>query len=142
MRRGLRCCTKALPAPIGCARPSRQTEPSASKTCCIAAHAILAKSAAPGPWNWPPRSASARDHRPRDLRRECAPSAQAAEHQLEARQALDHQPRAAVPTKKNARDRLIAWASTQSHWAIGYLDEVWWSRFALPRLHAWQDEDH
>jgi DDE superfamily endonuclease len=34
---------------------------------------------------------------------------------------------------------LIAWASTQPSWAIGFLDEVWWSRFALPRLHAWQD---
>ncbi|BCL79226.1 transposase [Ktedonobacteria bacterium brp13] len=43
--------------------------------------------------------------------------------------------------KKNARDRLIAWASQQSGWAIGFLDEVWWSRFALPRLHAWQSED-
>lgn len=43
--------------------------------------------------------------------------------------------------KRNARDRLIAWASQQSGWAIGFLDEVWWSRFALPRLHAWQSED-
>src|SRR6266699_1654036 len=76
-----------------------------------------------------------------DLRRKCAPSAQTLRHQLEACQALDHQPRPAVPPKKNARDRLITWASTQPSWAIGYLDEVWWSRFALPRLHAWQDED-
>ncbi|MGI8466918.1 MAG: hypothetical protein ACR2N3_00510 [Pyrinomonadaceae bacterium] len=22
---------------------------------------------------------------------------------------------------------------------LGYLDEVWWSRFAQPRLHAWSD---
>ena len=58
------------------------------------------------------------------------------------KRALDHQPRSAVPAKKNARDRLMAWASTQPHWAIGFLDEVWWSRFALPRMHAWQDEDH
>lgn len=36
---------------------------------------------------------------------------------------------------------MIAWASQEAHWAIGYLDEVWWSRFALPRMHAWQDED-
>jgi transposase len=35
---------------------------------------------------------------------------------------------------------LIAWASQQPAWAIGFLDEVWWSRFALPRLHAWQDQ--
>jgi len=37
---------------------------------------------------------------------------------------------------------LITWASQQPTWAIGFLDEVWWSRFALPRLHAWQDQSH
>lgn len=37
---------------------------------------------------------------------------------------------------------MIAWCSQQANWAIGFLDEVWWSRFALPRMHAWQDEDH
>ncbi len=36
---------------------------------------------------------------------------------------------------------MIAWASQQLGWAIGFLDEVWWSRFALPRMHAWQSED-
>jgi hypothetical protein len=36
---------------------------------------------------------------------------------------------------------LIAWACVQPDWAIGFLDEVWWSRFALPRMHAWQSED-
>jgi hypothetical protein len=36
----------------------------------------------------------------------------------------------------------MAWASQQSSWAIGFLDEVWWSRFALPRMYAWQDEEH
>lgn len=25
---------------------------------------------------------------------------------------------------------------------IGFQDEVWWSRFALPRMHAWQSEEH
>src|SRR5215469_842771 len=48
----------------------------------------------------------------------------------------DHQPRPAVPGKKNARDRLIAWASQQPTWAIGFGEEVWWSRFALPAAHA------
>ena len=43
--------------------------------------------------------------------------------------------------KKKRRDRLIAWASTQPGWAIGFLDEVWWSRFALPRVQAWQGKD-
>jgi len=36
---------------------------------------------------------------------------------------------------------LIAWASQQANWATGFLDEVWWSRFARPRMHAWQDEE-
>jgi hypothetical protein len=36
---------------------------------------------------------------------------------------------------------LIARASQQPTWAIGFLDEVWWSRFALPRMYAWQDVD-
>ena len=40
-----------------------------------------------------------------------------------------------------ARDRLIDYASSRPDWAIGFLDEVWWSRFALPQLHAWQDQD-
>ena len=44
--------------------------------------------------------------------------------------------------EKTARDRLIAWASQQASWAIGFLDEVWWSRFALPPLHGWRDPEH
>jgi hypothetical protein len=37
---------------------------------------------------------------------------------------------------------LIAWASQQADWATGFLDEVWWSRFALPRVQAWQSKGH
>jgi hypothetical protein len=37
---------------------------------------------------------------------------------------------------------LISWASAQPDWAIGFLDEVWWSRFAQPGMRVWQDEDH
>src|SRR5258708_32684110 len=55
-----------------------------------------------------PGQLRARDHLPRDLRRECTPSAQAAENQLEARQALDHQPRSAVPAKKRALNGKLA----------------------------------
>lgn len=36
----------------------------------------------------------------------------------------------------------MAYAQPRSDWAIGFLDEVWWSRFALPRFHAWQDQEH
>ena len=37
---------------------------------------------------------------------------------------------------------MIAWASRQPSWAIGFGDEVWWSRVALPALSAWQSQDH
>ena len=49
-----------------------------------------------------------------------------------------------VSAKKTARDRLLTWVSQEQQalrWAIGFLDEVWWSRFALPTAHAWQDPE-
>ena len=58
--------------------------------------------------------------------------AAAAGHRLEARQALDHQPRSGVCPKKRRRDRLIALAAAQPDWALGFADEVWWSRLAQP----------
>lgn len=36
---------------------------------------------------------------------------------------------------------MIAFASPRPEWVIGYLDEVWWSRFALPHTHGWQDDE-
>jgi transposase len=39
---------------------------------------------------------------------------------------------------------LLSWASQEKQailWAIGFLDEVWWSRFALPPAHVWQDNE-
>ncbi len=40
--------------------------------------------------------------------------------------------------KKKRRDALIALAQ-RCGWAVGYLDEVWWSRVAQPDLHAWSE---
>jgi hypothetical protein len=40
--------------------------------------------------------------------------------------------------KKKRRDALIALAQ-HCGWAVGYLDEVWWSRVAQPDLHAWSE---
>jgi hypothetical protein len=34
------------------------------------------------------------------------------------------------------RDRLLALAKTQADWAVGFADEVWWSREALPAMHT------
>jgi len=35
------------------------------------------------------------------------------------------------------RDRLIRLAARHPDWVLGYQDETWWSRLALPALHAW-----
>ena len=40
-----------------------------------------------------------------------------------------------MPEKKR-RDRLMRLSRAHPDWAVGFLDEVWWSRFALPALHA------
>lgn len=32
-------------------------------------------------------------------------------------------------------------AETHPDWVLGYIDEVWWSRLAQPRLHSWADGD-
>ena len=43
--------------------------------------------------------------------------------------------------KKDARDRLIASPGPTPQWALGFEDEVWWSRLAHPALHAWAEPD-
>ena len=35
---------------------------------------------------------------------------------------------------------MIRLAALHPEWVLGFLDEVWFSRFALPRLHAWTTE--
>ena len=40
----------------------------------------------------------------------------------------------------SARDRLIALAQAHPDWALGFADEVWWSRLAQPQLHSWTDQ--
>ena len=54
---------------------------------------------------------------------------------------MDHQPQSRVRTKKSARDRLIRLAARHPTWALGFQDEVWWSRLARPKLHAWVEAD-
>ena len=52
---------------------------------------------------------------------------------------MAHQPGPGVRPEKRQRDRLIALARTHPHWALGFEDEVWWSRLARPALHAWAE---
>jgi len=54
---------------------------------------------------------------------------------------VDHEPRPRVRTKKSARDRLIRLAASHPTWALGFQDEVWWSRLARPSLRTWIEED-
>lgn len=50
-------------------------------------------------------------------------------------------PDPAYARKKKARDRLIRLALTHPEWVLGFQDETWWSRLALPALHAWTDTE-
>jgi len=54
---------------------------------------------------------------------------------------VDHQPRPGVRAKRSARDRLLRLAQTHPTWALGFRDEVWWSRLAHPALHSWAEAD-
>ena len=54
---------------------------------------------------------------------------------------MDHQPRSGVCPKKRQRDRLIALTHAHPDWALGFADEVWWSRLLQPHLHAWAEAD-
>ena len=54
---------------------------------------------------------------------------------------MDHQPRPGVRTKKSARDRLIRLAASHPTRALGFQDEVWWSRLARPGLRTWVEAD-
>jgi transposase len=54
---------------------------------------------------------------------------------------LDNQPRPCIPPEKKRRDRLIQRATQHPTWAIGFADEVWWSRLAQPAQHGWGAND-
>jgi hypothetical protein len=46
-----------------------------------------------------------------------------------------------VSSEKSARDRLIRLAASHPTWALGFQDEVWWSRLARPSLQTWVEAD-
>jgi hypothetical protein len=39
--------------------------------------------------------------------------------------------------EKRRRDRLMRLAEVNEDWAVGFCDECWWSRLALPSLNSW-----
>src|SRR5438045_4185326 len=58
---------------------------------------------------------------------------------LEAGQTREHEPGPGVCPEKRARDRLMRLVATHPTWALGFEDEVWWSRLAQPALHSWAE---
>jgi transposase len=54
---------------------------------------------------------------------------------------VDYQPRSGLPQEKKRRDRLIHLACGHPTWAVGYADEVWWSRLAQPDQHCWVEAE-
>jgi hypothetical protein len=53
---------------------------------------------------------------------------------------VDHQPRPPLRKKKRRRDRLIGLTELNEDWVLGFEDEVWWSRVALPSLHSFSEK--
>src|SRR4029453_10399131 len=45
-----------------------------------------------------------------------------------------------MPEKKR-RDQLLQRPSPHPTWALGFGDEVWWSRLAQPHQHCWRDTE-
>ena len=60
---------------------------------------------------------------------------------VEAGETLDHESHSGVCPKKKRRDRLIQRTMAQPPWALGFGDEVWWSRLAQPNPHGWTDAE-
>lgn len=50
---------------------------------------------------------------------------------------MDREPGPGVRPKKSRRDRLIRLAESRPDWAVGFEDEVWWSRFEHPPMRTW-----
>jgi len=53
---------------------------------------------------------------------------------------VDHLSRSGISPQKRGRDRLIRLAKRHPEWALGFLDEVWWSRVARPSVASWIEE--
>src|SRR5215217_1781226 len=60
--------------------------------------------------------------------------------EVAAGETLDHLSRPPVREEKRRRDRLMEAAGADPEWAIGFEDECWWSRVALPTLSSWSEE--
>src|SRR5215208_8030928 len=110
-------------------------------SCFIKTLANSANRVAFGLWRWPPRSASKKGS-PKSRSR-ARPSGQ----RLRAFSEFDGcEPNAGSPLltpctkEKRRRDRLMAVADANPEWAVGFCDECWWSRLALPTLSSWAAE--
>src|SRR5947209_9111026 len=73
-------------------------------------------------------------------RRDHSAGNQAVGHRLEAGEALDHQSRPGIHSKKRRCDWLIRLAARHPDWVLGFGDETWWTRVKQPSLHTWSDE--
>src|SRR5215210_1828936 len=117
--------------------------PSEPRTCensCTALQGSLADRVACGLWIWPPRSASRKALQKSGLRaRPSGPPWRGWEPAGSAPNAGLPAPTRSTKEKKAsfASDRLMRLAENNEGWAVGFCEECWWSRLALPSLNSW-----
>src|SRR5215204_2016267 len=126
---------------ILCTGLSILSRPRLCGRCFIKTLAHSANTVAFGLWRWPPRSASKKGS-PKSRSR-ARPSGQ----RLRAWECAGSGPNAgSLPQilsmrEKRRRERLMRMAAEHpDSWAVGFCDESWWSRSALPSLHSWSEK--
>jgi hypothetical protein len=124
---------------------STRRVPSPCGRCSTAARESSATRAACGLWRWPPRSPLSKES-PRGGS-QARPSGRRfrAFWEFDGCGPSDGSPHPIPSTKEKkvsfASDRLMEVAEANPEtWAVGFEDECWWSRLALPTLNSWSEE--
>src|SRR3712207_8946731 len=129
-------------APKEPATPSTRRVPKLSKRCSTAPRGSSDTTRAFGLWRWQHRRASRRGlHAGGSRARLSGAPWRVFSGEMAAGQAVDHLPRPPLRKKKRRRDGLMEVAAANPKtWAVGFLDECWWSRVALPTLSSFSEE--
>lgn len=135
-RRAWTVSPKSLPAPRTRSRCRTKRGPSGSRTFCARVPAGSASPAPSGACNWRPRRPSSGGSR-----RAASPTRRFAWRSDGWGSGNGPSVGSPAPIRrtreKKARDRLIRLARSRPDRVLGFQDEVWWSRLALPSMRGW-----